>query len=73
MILPLFSQASLLRYRLSILLISADLAFDPQEAVGSYTSTDMQNSGASDKQAAVEEMRAAKVPERCTGRRCGKE
>ncbi|KAG8530115.1 uncharacterized protein KY384_005597 [Bacidia gigantensis] len=31
-----------------------------KEAIGSYTSTDMQNAGASDKQAAVDEMRAAK-------------
>lgn len=31
-----------------------------QETIGSYTSTDMQNAGASDKEAAVEEMRAAK-------------
>ena len=29
--------------------------------LGSYTSTDMQNAGASDKQAAVGEMRAAKA------------
>ena len=31
-----------------------------QETIGSYTSTDMQNAGASDKQAAIEEMKAAK-------------
>ena len=31
-----------------------------QETIGSYTSTDMQNAGASDKDAAVEEIRAAK-------------
>ncbi|KAL2038809.1 hypothetical protein N7G274_008567 [Stereocaulon virgatum] len=31
-----------------------------KETIGSYTSTDMQNAGASDKEAAVEEMRAAK-------------
>lgn len=31
-----------------------------QETIGSYTSTDIQNAGASDKEAAVEEMRAAK-------------
>ena len=32
-----------------------------QETLGSYTSTDMQNSGNSDKQAALGEMRAAKA------------
>ena len=31
-----------------------------QETIGSYASTDMQNAGASDKQEAIEEMRAAK-------------
>lgn len=31
-----------------------------QETVGSYTSTDMQNAGSADKQAAIDEMRAAK-------------
>lgn len=31
-----------------------------QETLGSYTSTDMQNAGASDKSVALEEMRAAK-------------
>lgn len=31
-----------------------------QETLGSYTSTDMQNAGSADKQAAVDEMRAAK-------------
>ena len=31
-----------------------------QETLGSYTSTDLQNAGASDKNAAIEEMRAAK-------------
>ena len=31
-----------------------------QETIGSYTSTDMQNAGASNKQAAIEEMKAAK-------------
>ena len=32
-----------------------------QETLGSYTSTDLQNTGASDKQAGLDEMRAAKA------------
>lgn len=39
---------------------AAYVAAAAKETIGSYASTDMQNAGASDKQAAVEEMRAAK-------------
>lgn len=39
---------------------AAYVAAAAKETVGSYTSTDMQNAGSADKQAAVEEMRAAK-------------
>ena len=51
-----FSSLSLLSNPIKLL----RLIIVTQETIGSYTSTDMQNAGASDKDAAVEEIRAAK-------------
>lgn len=39
---------------------AAYVAAAAKETVGSYTSTDMQKAGSADKQAAIDEMRAAK-------------